>query len=210
MAVDFLVNEVVATGVRLELGIESDKERVKEIAPDVVVLATGSRVLFPEIKGLNQIQAVSAQDVLLGKRGVSGQKILVIGGGMVGVEVADFLAERGKKVTVVEMAGQLASGKGPGHWYYVRKRLRASEVETITEAVVEEVGAKSVVLRVGEERRLLTEVETIVVATGVRPRNELADQLKGIVPEIHVIGDAREARNGLEAVLDAMETALRV
>jgi len=209
-AVDFLTQEAIEAGVKIKLGAEVNEEKVKELSPDTVVVATGSSPMFVEIKGLHHLPVIHAQDVLLGKKEIPVQKILVIGGGMVGVEVADFLAEKGKRVIIVEMTKQLASGMSSGHWYYVRHRLRTYGVEFITGAVVEEVTAKAVFLRVGEERKMIEGMEAIVLAVGVRPKNELANKLKGIIPEIYVVGDARETRNALEAVLEGVEVGLKI
>lgn len=209
-AMDFLAKEVMATRVKIELGAEASEEKVKALSPDAVIVATGSRPILSEMKGLHHLPVITAQDVLLGKKEVSVQNILVIGGGMVGVEVADFLAEKGKRVTVVEMTKQLASGVGPGHWYYVRHRLRTSGVRIITQAIVEEVRQKAVTLRVGEELENLEGIEMIVLALGVRSRNEMVEKLKEIVPEIYVIGDARETRNALEAVLEGVKVGGKI
>jgi len=92
----------------------------------------------------------------------------------------------------------------------VRRRLRESKVEIITQAVVEEVTEKSVTLKMTEGTKNLQGIEAIVLAIGVRPRGDLAESLKGIVPEIQVIGDAREARNALEGVLEGVKVGAQI
>jgi NADPH-dependent 2,4-dienoyl-CoA reductase/sulfur reductase-like enzyme len=209
-AIDFLAKEVREAGVNVKLSTEADERLVKKLNPEVVIVATGSSPVIPKIKGLQNLSVFTAQDVLLGKKEIVFQKILIIGGGMVGVEVADFLGQRGKQVIVVEMTGQLAAGMGAGHWFYVQERLEKYGVEILTNAVVEEVSKKAIVLRLGKEKRTVEGIETIILASGVRPQNEMADKLKGIVAEIHVIGDAREPRNALDAVLEGVEVGEKV
>jgi len=209
-AIDFLAKEVREAGVNVKLSTEADERLVKKLNPEVVIVATGSSPVIPKIKGLQNLPVFTAQDVLLGKKEIVVQKILIIGGGMVGVEVADFLGQRGKQVIVVEMTGQLAAGMGAGHWFYVQERLEKYGVEILTNAVVEEVSKKAIVLRLGKEKRTVEGIETIILASGVRPQNEMADKLKGIVAEIHVIGDAREPRNALDAVLEGVEVGEKV
>ena len=209
-AIDMLAREVEESGVKIILGGEADEEKIKGLSPETVVVAAGSRPTVPEIKGLNEFPVMKAQDVLLAREEIPAQKIMVMGAGMVGMEVADFLAEKSKKVIIVELSRQLASGVSPGHGYYLRKRLLANKVEIITKAVVEEVGGKGIVLRIGEEKKNLDGIEMIVLALGVRRQNEMAIKLKGKVPEIHLIGDAREVRNALEAVLDGVEVGRKI
>ena len=209
-SIESLAREVREAGVKVELGVEANAERVRGRGPDVVILATGSTPNWLEAKGMNLLPVFSAQDVLLGKKEVTGQKVLMVGGGMVGVETADFLAQRGKKVIVVEATKQVASGMDMNHWFHVRRRLREGGVEILTNALVDEATEKSVVLRIGEERRTVEGIETIIVAMGVRSRNELAEQLKGIVPEVQAIGDAREVRNALEAVLEGVKIGAKI
>jgi len=209
-AIDFLVREVREAGVKIEIGVEADVEKVRSLKPEAALVATGSIPISLEAKGLNLLPVFKAQEVLLGKKEVSGGKILVIGGGMVGVEVGDFLARKGRSVVIVEMTKQVASGMDPNHWFYVRRRLRESKVEIITQAVVEEVTEKSVILKMTEGTKNLQGIEAIVLAIGVRPRGDLAESLKGIVPEIQVIGDAREARNALEGVLEGVKVGAQI
>jgi 2,4-dienoyl-CoA reductase-like NADH-dependent reductase (Old Yellow Enzyme family)/thioredoxin reductase len=209
-AIQFMAREAMDAGVHVELGVEAGVERVKALRPDIVIVATGSTPILPEISGLDRLPVFKAQDVLLEKEKVAGQKVLVIGGGLVGVEAADFLAARGKKVTIVEMTKQMASGVDMNHWFYIRRRLRERGVEMITSATVEEVKSESILLKVGEETRNLSGIEAVVLAVGVRSKNELFEPLKDVAREVQVVGDAREPRNALEAALDGAKVGAKI
>ncbi|NIR67427.1 MAG: FAD-dependent oxidoreductase, partial [candidate division Zixibacteria bacterium] len=100
---------------------------IKESQPDVAVIAIGGMPIMPEISGVTKSNVVTAQDVLFGKVTV-GQNVVVIGGGMVGCETAYYLAERGSKVTIIEIQKRMATDMG----LMVRRRLmdglRANQV----------------------------------------------------------------------------------
>ncbi len=209
-AIEFLVQEVKESGAKIERGVQGGVEELKKRSPDAVIVATGSKAIVPEIKGLHQLPFFQALDVLLGKKEIPYQKILILGGGMVGVEVADFLAEKGKQVTLIEMTKRLAAGVGPGHWYCVRKRLRAHKVDIHTQAVIEEVQEKGVALQEKGEQQFIQGIEAIVLAVGAQPQKDMVEKLPDRIPEVYVIGDAREVRNALEATLEGMEIGLKI
>ena len=88
--------------VKVNLGETFNAEKLEEIKPDVVILATGAKEFIPQIKGISADNVVTALDVL--KKNVSvGDNVVVVGGGLIGVETADFLAKQGKQVIVFEM-----------------------------------------------------------------------------------------------------------
>ncbi len=209
-SIETLTREVREAGVKVELGVEASVEKIKDRRPDAVILATGSSPNRLEVKGMNLLPVFSTQDILLGKKEIAGQKILIIGGGMAGVETADLLAQQGKKVIVVEMTNQVAAGMDVNHWFYVKRRLRERAVDILTNTLVEEVTEKAVALRVGEEKKTLGGIGAIVLAMGARPKNELVGQLKGVVSEVPVIGDAREVRNALEAILEGVKIGAKI
>lgn len=91
------------SGVKIVLNTEVTADLIKKDAPDAVIVATGSETLvLPFIKGITAPEIVHGGDCLSGKRPV-GHKVLVVGGGMVGAETAEFLAEKGHDVSIIEM-----------------------------------------------------------------------------------------------------------
>ena len=100
--------QVEKAGVEVKLGIEADKQFILDQKADVVILATGSEPLIPNLKGMERAVVVTAHDALSGKTDV-GERVIVIGGNLVGCEVAGFLANKGKKVTICEVLTELLS-----------------------------------------------------------------------------------------------------
>ncbi|WP_024794433.1 oxidoreductase [Tomitella biformata] len=120
-----------------------------------------------------------------------GKNVVVVGGSLVGLELAEFLADRGRHVTLLEEGQQLGVPMAmPRRWTAVRHAgekgviiHRHATLQRITTDYVEfEVGGKT----------LSTRADMVVVASGVSAAAPLADQLDGKVAEVHVVGDATE------------------
>ena len=103
---------------------EADPQWVDWQKPDVLILAIGADILIPPIRGINGPNVVLAEDVLTGRKSVKGP-VVVIGGGMVGCETAEFLVEHGvSDVTVVEMLGRMANNVAPTYRPFFLGRLK--------------------------------------------------------------------------------------
>lgn len=92
--------------VQILLNTTADAELIKLYEPDTVIIATGSRPFIPPIQGADQDFVVAAHDVLLGKT-EPGNRVVVIGGGLVGAETADMLGQQCEQVTIIEMLPQI-------------------------------------------------------------------------------------------------------
>ncbi len=140
---NYLIHQLGLTGVNIRLRTEVTPELVAEEKPEAVILALGGIPIIPDIPGINGPQVVTAQDVLFGKK-QTGHEVVVIGGGLVGCETGHFLAEKGKKVTIIEMLKRIAAEMGP----MVRRRLmdglKQYQVVMVTEAKCEEIAAGGV------------------------------------------------------------------
>lgn len=199
-------------GVDIHLSTEVTKELIEEKKPDVVVLATGATPLVPEISGLDHLKYVHATDVLEGKEQV-GQNVLVVGGGIVGVETADFLSSYGKKVCLIEMEDEIMSTLPPIHKVGINERFRKHGVEVMTGTKLCEITADGVakVKKSADGEEVKFEgVDNIVLALGATPYNPLEEELAGLVSEVYVIGDAKEARDALLATEEASALAVIV
>lgn len=94
-----LIRNVKINKVKVITGIKATPEAILEFKPDALVLATGSRPFIPDIPGCNNPNVITSRRVLSGQK-VDSNNVVVIGGGLIGCETADFLAVQGKKVTV--------------------------------------------------------------------------------------------------------------
>jgi len=195
--------------IDIRMNTEVTPEVLKKTAPQVVIVATGSkpkRLRVPGIDGDNVIEAV---DFLLGKK-QAGAKVVVVGGGLTGCEIAYDLAKKGKAVTLVEMLDDILKipGLSAANSNMLRELLTYYKVEVLKSTRLREITATDVkVVSNGVDRTLAT--DTVVIAAGYDPCLEVAEKLKDC-GEVHVIGDARHVGNLMAVVWDAYDLALKV
>jgi len=195
---DYLITQArKQEGLSLHLQTEVTEELVREVEPDVLILATGAKPFIPDIPGIRGENVVTAHQVLEGSVKVQGQRVAVIGGGQVGCETALFLVEHDCKVTIIEQlpATELAHGAYTSNRADILFRLREAGVETITEHLVIEVQDTKVIIIDKNRRESSLEVDKIVLAAGAIPERELADNLEGKLPQFYIIGDSAEPRD---------------
>lgn len=197
-------------GVDIRLGVEATREGIDALAPDAVILATGSNPAMPPIPGLRE-HGVVAQDVLRG-RAEFGSRVVVIGGGLVGAETADFVAEGGSPdVTIVEMLPQIVKDGEPAPTSFLLERLAAHGVRVLTSAAVRGVEADAVVYEKDGEQVRLGDVDTVIVAIGARANTALGDTLTDAPYQVISVGDCNErAKNGYRGIQEGFEAGLRV
>jgi len=149
---------------------------------------------------------VTAWDVPRG-RVPEGNRVVVLGGGAVGLETAHFLASKGKKVTVLEATGRFGGDMGAIHAFYLRRFLKELNVRMERFAPVREATDREILYSREGEEMVLKGFDSLVVALGTRPDRSLADELEaaGAGIAVTVIGDARSPRKALEAIREGFD-----
>lgn len=232
-----LINNLRALNVNTLLGREVGQGLVREMKPDVVIVATGASPILPQIPGIETQGVVTAWDVLSGKVPV-GERVVIVGGNAVGLETALYLADQGtlppevlhflvanraeswetleglvnhgdKHVTVVEMMKRAGEDIGSSTRWTVMMELRRLGVSVLTGAIAVGITPEGVEIEKGEKRDLLP-ADSVVIAAGAEPENVLVDEMVDLVPEIYSIGDAKAPRNALEAIKEGFLTGLRI
>jgi NADPH-dependent 2,4-dienoyl-CoA reductase/sulfur reductase-like enzyme len=193
-----MATQVKKAGVEVRLNAEVTPEMVEKEKLDVVILATGAAPLIPNIPGVEQDNVVTAVDVLTRRQEV-GKAAVIIGGGMVGCETAEFLAKRGKRVTIVEMLSKIGSDYGATYRHVVLGRLRVAGIRMETNAIVEEITDRGVRAKRDGASEFFPG-DTMVLAVGFTPNKELGERLRGKVPTLYSIGDCIEPRRIREAI----------
>jgi 2,4-dienoyl-CoA reductase-like NADH-dependent reductase (Old Yellow Enzyme family)/thioredoxin reductase len=212
LAVKYLANQLKKTGVKVELNREVTPKVVDEFKPDAVVIATGGLPIVPsDLAGTKRKSVVTAWDVLSGRVQVLGE-VLVIGGGLVGCETADFIAHPvndmmpgAKRVTIMELMDYIVRDElGPQRTVLIR-RLLEKGVRIITKAECLEVLEDGVRYCIDGKGATLRGFNTIVLALGTTPNNKLSEKLKNRPFPVYVIGDAKEPRKSREAIAEGWE-----
>jgi 2,4-dienoyl-CoA reductase-like NADH-dependent reductase (Old Yellow Enzyme family)/thioredoxin reductase len=199
---EYLEREVRKHRMQVELGKEITAQDILSRRPDAVVIAAGCIHLFPEIPGVREANAYTVKDAFRNVEKL-GNKVAVIGGGPEGAELADFLVEKGKKVSVVEMRRLVGLGLPSGVRQLLETRLKDRGVECILRAKVVEFQKKAVIIEDKKTgKRALEGFDSIVVAILHKNNDLLFKELEGKVTELFIIGDAKEPRLIKEAVAE--------
>ena len=205
----WLERQIENLGVDIKLNSEVTPETVAELKPDAVIVAVGSSPCVPQFPISREANMVQAQDVLE-ETVSSGDTVIVAGGGTVGSETAEFLAEKGKQVTIVEMLEDIATDMEAINRSLFLPRLHEKGIKVLTSRIVREVTPKGLVVadKEGNEEELLA--DTVVLATGNQPDRELLEKLSGKVAEVYSVGDCVMPRKIMDAVYEAAHIALEI
>ncbi len=194
-------------GVEVRLSTPVSAELIEEIVPDEVIVAVGAAPIKLNIPGADLTHVTDSHTVLAGG-GCVGERVAVIGGGLVGLEVAEYLAETEHKVTVLEMLDAVGKDLGQLRQISVMENLYKDGVTLRTKAKCVEITKDAVVIETEDGREEIP-ADTVVVAVGAKSRPadviEAVCRQKGI--PCHVIGDAVRARRALNATAEAAAVA---
>jgi NADPH-dependent 2,4-dienoyl-CoA reductase/sulfur reductase-like enzyme len=202
---DYLATQLEKQGVKVNLGVDVTSEMIDSQRPDAVVLATGAIPKDPDYIDTTDERVVSSWDILGGQVEPVAQKVVILGGNMLGCEVAEFMADQGNIVSVIKMrpGAAMAEDCEPTNRRGLLDSLQECRVSLLSGFKVEgftDDGVKVVQRDSGEERTL--EAETIVLALGATPERSLVDDLKKEEIEFHPIGDCRQPNNIRQAIYE--------
>ncbi len=204
--IDWLIGQVRKTGVAIKSETEVDEALLKEGKPDVVILATGGEKLVPPIPGIDGAKVCDAWQILDG-RIAPGENIVIIGGALIGMETADFLTERGKTVTILEMLKRSPVLKITSHGYMLHKRLRDRACKLLFGARVTAIDEAGVTFSAEGQTSVISPVDQVVVAAGMKPSNALETVCTKLGIAFKTVGDASSPRRIIEATDEGARAA---
>jgi 2,4-dienoyl-CoA reductase-like NADH-dependent reductase (Old Yellow Enzyme family)/thioredoxin reductase len=200
-------------GVKILLGKRATPEVIRDLSPDTVVLATGSRPVSPKIEGLDKRRIVQASEVLE-KRIQTGREVVIIGGGGVGLETADFLATKGKKVKVIEQLPEAGRDLENSTKKVLMGRLTRNGVEILTGAIIEKVDVGKISVHWNGGKREIVFDEPIINATGAEPNREPYDSLEKSEEmknlDVYIIGDCVSPRQLKDAIYEGYTISQKI
>lgn len=194
-------------GIEIRLNTMVTAQDIDVIAPDEVILAIGAKPIQLQIPGAERPQVTDSHTVLAGKADIRGD-VAIIGGGLVGLEVAEYLADRGQKITVVEMLDEVGKDLGALRKISVMELIEADGIKVLTNAKCVEIKEDTVVIETNKGTEEVP-ADSVVVAIGARARSVEVIQNKCEHENIpcHIIGDAVRARRVLNATAEAAAVA---
>ena len=208
--VERLTRELEQSNAEVVLNQEVTPKMVAEMKPDAVVLATGATPIELKAPGIDGPNVVHAYDVLEGRVTV-GDRVVVVGGRLVGMETALSLARQGRKTSIVTLKRLGENGKpmNPNIYLKLRDSLLDADVRFFTHSAVSEIKADGVSI-INEKEVLFLKADTVVMAVGAKPVETLSDKVREIVPEVHMIGDCVEVRKIIDATNEGAEVGCMI
>ncbi|MCF0113995.1 MAG: FAD-dependent oxidoreductase, partial [Erysipelotrichaceae bacterium] len=201
-------NKAERLGAEIRLNTPVTKELIKEINPDTVFNAIGSEPIVPNIPGVDHSFVYNSHDVLEGKITPEGN-VVVVGGGLVGLEVCEYLAEKGCKVTVVEMLPAICMDMGDARKTCVMESVYGAGINVQTEVMVNAI-EEGKVLGTKASETVEYSCDSVVMAIGAKSRcgKEIEEATREIGAGYMVIGDANMARRALDAIKEGHDAAM--
>jgi len=206
---DWYHTQLERLGVKIRLQVEVTPELIKREKPDKVIVATGSTPIVPNVPGNEKPIVTNCIDLLLGKK-KAGKSVVMIGGGLVGCETALWLANQGKRVTIVEVLPEIPTGDmSHANQFMLLDLLRDKEVEFMTNTSLEGVtdGGVNVIDKNFTRKTILC--DTVALALGLKPERGLYESLRRESIEPYLIGDCKEPHNIMQAIWDGYHIASR-
>lgn len=226
---NYLITQMGKLPIKVRLGEEVTPALIEEIKPDVVILALGGNLVTPQIPGADRHNVISGAELRQMMSGrlrrflkpssvrwltkywmPLGKRVTIVGGDIVGCELAEFLAERGRKVTILESKPDMNTEMSIPRRWNVMRWLRQNGVTMLKGVNYEEITAKGVIITDSHGEKQTIEADTVVLAGSVEPNVALSQAIEGKFPQIHLVGDCTELRLINGAVEDGARIALTI
>lgn len=193
-------------GARILLNTEADKDRIEDLEPDYIVDAAGARSLIPAIPG-----AEYAYDAwkILGGQGIRDEFVVIIGGGLVGIETMEILGEQGKKLMVVEMGDAVAKDVAAYLAQHTRWQFDKYHVDVRTNTTCVAITKDAVTLEKDGVRQTIS-CNAVVIAAGSQRNWEVEEVVKSTGIPYSVIGDAQRTGKMMRAIWQGNELGRRL
>lgn len=202
-AIRFLTHSVTSQNVDLRLGKKATQEDILTLNPDVVLVAVGSSNFIPSIDGYNKQMVCDSWKILNGEQQVFGN-IAVIGGGMVGCEVAEHLClQEGNKVSIIEMDNSIAKGESSTILPTLMENFTRNNVKIYTNHKVNKIDKECIICE-NNNNEIKIPCDYVVMAVGARPNSFDVDKLLENNVKVVKIGDCKDRAADIE---NAIKTA---
>jgi len=205
---DLQEEAVNKSSVELRLNTEVTSGYAETIAPDVIIAALGARPALLSIPGIELEHVMVAQDAYTAQERV-GQNVVILGAGLVGVELGLFLLSKGRNVKILEMQDHISDGGNILHILGLKNEIKKRGLDIEFNTIAKEITGTGVVCETGGIEKVF-EADTVICAVGQTPLREEAIALGFCAPEFHMLGDCVSSRNITDATSEAFHIARNI
>ncbi len=207
---DYLKRWLAGHGVEIALGARVTRDMVVQRRPDAVVIATGAVPVGLNVPGIDLPHVIQGHDFIAGKAEAKG-RIVVVGGRFIGMEVAIWLKEQGKDVTIVTRAGLGEDGIKLEEFTFktLADRIVDLGIPMFLNSTVLEITDQAVVIPM-KNRFFRIPADTVILSVGMRSENRLAAELEGSGLEVHSVGDCVRPRDAADVSYQAARLAAAI
>ena len=167
--IDYYEYQIEKYGIDIHLDTEATADMIDEMKPDAVIVATGGKAIVPDLPGVHGAHVYSVNDILGGRVALQGKNVAVIGAGMTGIETAEFLAEAGNKITIVEKLDKIAPDGYRTLVLDVMNRLKKHEPAIMLGHALKEIRSDSILVKeVETNAEKVLEADAVVLSSDSR------------------------------------------
>lgn len=193
------------SAVDIRLNTAVTPEYVKELRSDVIIAALGARPVKPNIKGIDLPHVTGAENVYYHPE-QAGQKLVILGGGLVGVELGIYMAQQGRDVSIVEMLPALSVDPFSMHTLALDDQIEKLGLKIYTSTAVTEITPNGISVK-GPDGPFDIAADTVIYAIGQKPLRDEAVALAACADAFYQIGDCITPKNILAATQAAWTVA---
>lgn len=201
-------DRIMKSGIEVRLNTEVTRNTAEALSPDVIIAAVGAKPFVPDIPGMNGPNVLLAEEIYASPE-KAGNKTVILGGGLVGSELAIYLGSLGREVTILEMLPRLGAGDNILHGQAIGIELERAGIKLTLGTKAVEITQQGVLAEDVDGRKFF-EADTVVCALGLVPLCETADDLRFCAPVFHQVGDCLVPKTVYEATRTAHQIALDI
>jgi len=205
---EYLERKVRSSGAEVHLNTEVSQDTVRIYSPNVLLAAVGAAPIIPAIPGIDRKNVLLATDVY--NDGVEiGERVAIIGGGLVGCETGVYLFQKGRDVSIVEMLGDIAVDATRDHKRSLMLEIRKGIKLYINHKCIR-ITDKGVMLAENNGNGRSLEADSIIIAAGVKPLSDIVESLRDCATDFVAIGDCKKPKKVFEAIRAGYDAAINI
>jgi len=206
----YFKNQMKKPGIHVELNTEVDQCLINKVNPDALIISTGAVPVIPPIPGVDDPNVITGEDYLINRPEV-GDKVLIAGGGCVGIDLVYELTKAGKKVVLVERVENFGQDLDIISWgavnLHFQNLVKEGKLEILLATSLVSIKGNDVVISDADGKESVLKVDKILLALGYKPNQDIVDELDDSVPMTRIIGDAEDARRIRHAIHEGFVSA---